>query len=53
MDAGMHPSSAYLRLAERPDDLLAEELSLTRRLVTLLVRRGLVLGHVGFCYRRS
>src|SRR5215203_319024 len=27
-----HPSTAYLRLSEGPDDLLANELSLTRRL---------------------
>jgi hypothetical protein len=32
-----HPSSAYLRLSEGPDDLLANELSLTRRLLTLFV----------------
>jgi hypothetical protein len=32
-----HPSAAYLRLAEGPDDLLGAELSLTRRLTTLFV----------------
>src|SRR5262245_47729176 len=37
MNKPMHPSDAYLRLAEGPDDLLGSELSLTRRLLTLLV----------------
>jgi len=32
-----HPSTAYLRLSEGPDDLLGAELSLTRRLLTLFV----------------
>ena len=32
-----HPSSAYLRLSEGPEDLLGAELSLTRRLLTLFV----------------
>lgn len=33
----MHPSDAYLRLAEGPEDLLGEQISLTRRLATLFV----------------
>ena len=32
-----HPSTAYLRLSEGPEDLLGAELSLTRRLATLFV----------------
>ena len=32
-----HPSSAYLRLSEGPDDLLESELSLTRRLIVFCV----------------
>ena len=32
-----HPSTAYLRLSEGPDDLLASELSLTRRLIIFCV----------------
>ncbi len=32
-----HPSHAYLRLSEGPEDLLGAELSLTRRLLTLFV----------------
>ena len=37
MNQPMHPSDAYLRLAEGPEDLLGSELSLTRRLLTLVV----------------
>lgn len=37
MNQPMHPSNAYLRLAEGPEDLLRSELSFTRRLLTLLV----------------
>src|SRR5215207_1777680 len=32
-----HPSTAYLRLSEGPDDLLANELSFTRRLLIFCV----------------
>src|SRR5687768_232042 len=34
---GMHPSTAYLRISEGPDDLLEEQRTLTRRLLTLFV----------------
>src|ERR1041384_5501071 len=37
MNPRMHPSDAYLRLAEGPEDLLGNQLSLTRRLLTLFV----------------
>ena len=37
MNTPMHPSDAYLRLAEGPEDLVGNELSLTRRLLTLVV----------------
>ena len=37
MNQPMHPSDAYLRLAEGPEDLLGNELSFTRRLLTLFV----------------
>ena len=37
MNGRMHPSDAYLRLAEGPEDLLGNQLSLTRRLLTLFV----------------
>jgi hypothetical protein len=33
----MHPSTAYLRLSEGPDDLLGSQVSLTRRLLALFV----------------
>ncbi len=33
----MHPSAAYLRISEGPDDLLEAERTLTRRLLTLFV----------------
>ena len=39
-----HPSSAYLRLSEGPDDLLANELSLTRRLIVFCVALVLFSG---------
>ena len=37
MNPRIHPSDAYLRLAEGPEDLLGSQLSLTRRLLTLFV----------------
>ena len=37
MNGPMHPSNAYLRLAEGPEDLLGNQLSTTRRLLTLFV----------------
>src|SRR4029079_15940042 len=37
MKQPMHPSDAYHRLAEGPEDMLGSELSFTRRLLTLLV----------------
>src|SRR5215210_2226878 len=37
MNRDMHPSNAYLRLAEGPEDLLGSQLSATRRLLTLFV----------------
>jgi hypothetical protein len=40
----MHPSDAYLRLAEGPDDLLGNELSFTRRLLTFVVALVLFSG---------
>jgi hypothetical protein len=40
----MHPSNAYLRLAEGPEDLLGNELSLTRRLLTFFVALVLFSG---------
>ena len=40
----MHPSDAYLRLAEGPEDLLGNQLSLTRRLLTLFVALVLFSG---------
>src|SRR5688500_5882355 len=39
-----HPSSAYLRLSEGPEDLLSAELSLTRRLLTFFVALVLFSG---------
>jgi hypothetical protein len=44
MSQPMHPSDAYLRLAEGPDDLLGSELSFTRRLLTFLVAAVLFSG---------
>jgi hypothetical protein len=40
----MHPSTAYLRISEGPDDLLESQLSLTRRLLTLAVAFVLFTG---------
>jgi len=40
----MHPSHAYLRLAEGPEDLLGNQLSLTRRLLTFFVALVLFSG---------
>ena len=37
MSQPMHPAHTYLRLAEGPEDLLREQVSLTRRLLTLFV----------------
>ncbi len=37
MNRHMHPAHAYLRVSEGPDDLLGDQLSLTRRLLTLFV----------------
>jgi hypothetical protein len=37
MNRPMHPSNAYLRLAEGPEDLIGSQLSLTRRLLTFFV----------------
>ena len=39
-----HPSTAYLRLSEGPEDLLGAELSLTRRLLTFFVALVLFSG---------
>ena len=39
-----HPSTAYLRLSEGPDDLLENQLSLTRRVLTLCVAFVLFTG---------
>ena len=39
-----HPSTAYLRLAEGPEDLLGIERSLTRRVLTLFVAFVLLSG---------
>jgi hypothetical protein len=44
MKEPMHPSSAYLRLAEGPEDLLGQELSFTRRLLTFFVALVLFSG---------
>jgi hypothetical protein len=44
MNQPMHPSDAYLRLAEGPEDLLGNELSFTRRLVTFFVALVLFSG---------
>src|SRR5215210_6252223 len=43
-----HPSSAYLRLAEGPEDLLGHELSFTRRLLTFFVALVLFSGTTMF-----
>src|SRR6186997_1302469 len=40
----MHPSNAYLHIAEGPDDLLGNELSFTRRLLTFFVALVLFSG---------
>src|ERR687894_701681 len=37
MSQHMHPAHAYLRLAEGPEDLLENQVSLTRRVLTLAV----------------
>src|SRR5215217_5968479 len=39
-----HPSTAYLRLSEGPEDLLADELSFTRRLIVFCVALVLFSG---------
>ena len=39
-----HPADTYLRLAEGPDDLLSNQVSLTRRLLTLCVAVVLFTG---------
>src|SRR5215216_5802409 len=44
MNRPMHPSHAYLRLAEGPEDLLGNQLSLTRRLLTFFVALVLFSG---------
>src|SRR5687767_3586559 len=44
MNRPMHPSTAYLRLSEGPEDLLENQLSLTRRLLTLCVAFVLFTG---------
>ena len=44
MNRDMHPSTAYLRLAEGPEDLLGHELSFTRRLLTFFVALVLFSG---------
>jgi hypothetical protein len=44
MKQPMHPSHAYLRLSEGPEDLLEDQLSLTRRVLTLLVAAVLFSG---------
>jgi hypothetical protein len=44
----MHPSNAYLRLAEGPEDLLGNELSFTRRLLTFFVALVLFSGTTMF-----
>jgi hypothetical protein len=44
----MHPSNAYLRLAEGPEDLLGNELSFTRRLLTFFVAFVLFSGTTMF-----
>jgi hypothetical protein len=44
MNEPMHPASAYLRLAEGPEDLLGQELSLTRRVLTFFVALVLFSG---------
>ena len=42
----MHPADTYLRLAEGPDDLLSNQVSLTRRLLTLCVAVVLFVGQL-------
>ena len=44
MNPHMHPSTAYLRLSEGPEDLIANELSLTRRLLAVCVALVLFSG---------
>src|SRR5919198_4035208 len=44
MSQPMHPSDAYLRLAEGPEDLLGRELSFTRRLLTFFGALALFSG---------
>src|SRR5215210_8291831 len=48
MNPPMHPSDAYLRLAEGPEDLLGAELSFTRRLLTFFVALVLFSGSTLF-----
>src|SRR5215210_8158396 len=44
MNQPMHPSTAYLRLSEGPEDLLGDQQSLTRRLLTLCIAFVLFTG---------
>jgi len=44
----MHPSDAYLRLAEGPEDLIGNELSFTRRFLTFFVALILFSGSTLF-----
>jgi hypothetical protein len=44
MNQPMHPSHAYVRLSEGPEDLLGSELSFTRRLLTFFVALVLFSG---------
>jgi hypothetical protein len=44
MSPSMHPADAYLRLAEGPEDMLGNELSFTRRLLTFFVALVLFSG---------
>src|SRR5215211_3544231 len=48
MNGPIHPSNAYLRLAEGPEDLLGNQLSATRRLVTFFVALVLFSGSTLF-----
>src|SRR5215208_8016063 len=48
MNRPMHPSNAYLRLAEGPEDLIGSQLSLTRRLLTFFVALVLFSGTTMF-----
>src|SRR5215210_690591 len=48
MNPPMHPSDAYLRLAEGPEDLLGSQLSFSRRLLTFFVALVLFSGSTLF-----